>query len=117
MSEQNFIDLIRKLIIGQNFNPKLGLVVQFILGLLEKAVGHKVYSDNIVSSELIDIYKKRLVNLSAEGVECGGFSETISSLEEGESPSSMVTIDTNEYHISLLLEDTNKLVGAIFVKQ
>jgi len=117
MCENNQIELIQQLIVDRNFNPKLELVAKFILGPLDAVIDHKVYSDNLVAHELVDIYKKRLVNLSTQEVEFGGFSETISSLDEGAKPAIMLTMDTDELHISILLDSVNRIVGVVYVEQ
>lgn len=116
MSENKEIELIRQLIVDRNFNPKLESVANLISGPLGAVIDHKVYSDNLVAHELVDIYKKRLVNLSSQDVEFGGFSETINSLDEGEKPALMVTMDTDELHISFLLDNVNRIVGLVYVK-
>lgn len=117
MNENNQIKLIQQLIVNRDFNPKLELVAKFILSSLDAVIDHKTYSDNLVVHELVDIYKKRMVNLSAQEIEFGGFSETISSLNDGEKPVLMHTMDTNELHISILLDSMNRIIGVVYVEQ
>ncbi len=63
------------------------------------------------------VFGRALVNLSTQSLCFGGFSETMSSLEEGEILSSMIAIDTTEFHISVLVNEVNRLVGMVYVNR
>lgn len=117
MNENNKIEMIQQLIVDRDFNPKLELVAKFISGSLDAVIDHKAYTDNLVAHELVDIYKKRMANLSAQEVEFGGFSETINSLNDGEKPVLMLTMDTDKHHVSILLDSINRIVGVVYVEQ
>ncbi|MBL4670810.1 MAG: hypothetical protein JKX81_01020 [Arenicella sp.] len=116
MRKKNSLELIRQSILKGNIHPELSSVVEFILGALDGINDYKYYSNNLVPKELINIYKKRLANLLSEGGEFGGFSETLTSLNEGEIPTCMVTADSEKYHVSILANDDVKIIGAVFVE-
>ena len=110
------IELVHESLVEGNFNPNLSATVKFVLGIFANIYQYRLYVDNLVSKELIDIYRKRLTNLSGKRVEFGGLAETIISLTEESSPSYMLTADTENYHLSILIDEEIRVVGIIYVE-
>lgn len=117
VKKRESIKLIRDSLVNGNIHPILYSVVDFIHPLLSSVENYEYYEDNLIAKELIDIYKKREINLSALGVQFGGFSETIAVLKTESSPCYMIAAETENYHISILVDEETKIIGATFVTQ
>lgn len=70
-------------------------------------------------ADLIDTYRVRECNLRIHNIEHGGFLKTINSLKRIKSPVvGMLSIEVNGYYFVFLLEEeTETIVGILYVKQ